>query len=111
MRKISPQELLRLVNSGADIELPEIPKDVTQVEGVDSIGEYLQVMAENQLKMVKSLDRLANVLAEKSIDLSPLIEAMTASPKNIVKQEGYDFKVKRLANGRIDGITAKVVEH
>ena len=115
MRKISPQELLTLVNSGADINLPDIPKEATQVQGMDHIAGCLASLAENQMKMVESVDRLTKALLQKDMktDLKPLLHAlaMNRDAGGDDKQEQYDFEVQRLANGRISGITAKIVEH
>lgn len=119
MRKISPQELLALVNNGADVALPEIPKEATQVEGMDHIARHLHALvqtqaalAENQNRMIESINQLTKVLTHKNMspDLKPLIQALLMN-NNGGKQEQYDFEVQRMPNGRISGITAKVTEH
>ena len=118
MRDISPQELLTLINQGADVQLPEMPKEATQVEGMEHIARHLHhlaqaqtLLAENQSKMIESIDRLTKVLANNKINIKPLIAALTMNASCNKQKDNYHFEVERLQNGRISGITAKVVEH
>ena len=107
MRNISPQELLRLVNEGADVKMPEMP--ATQLAGLGAITEYIQAMAENQVRMVESIDRLTKVLSDKSVDLGPLVDAM-GKHESDDQQENYDFEIQRLPNGRISGLTTTITK-
>lgn len=126
-RKITPAELMELVNGGATIER-EDPKPI-EVTGLDRIVAQISALAEQHRAHVETLveRHRAEIAAQQQIltdavekiagaatgvDFTP-VKAVLSRIENNTKQvppiarPAYEFKVERNARGLISSISAK----
>ena len=116
MRKVNPEELIRMLSEGAEVSRDDDKPKV--IEGFDELINQFGIMAAAQEEAAVSqrqllaavMERLSEALEQfkgGTVDLKPLeslVRQIEASHQ--IERPRYDFQVQRNSRGLLTGMTA-----
>jgi len=116
MRKVNPEELIRMLSEGAEVSHEDDKPKV--IEGFDGLVNHLEAMVKAQKESADSqrelltavMGRLSEALEQfkgGTVDLKPLESLVRQiESSHQVERPRYDFQVQRNSRGLLTGMTA-----
>lgn len=121
MRKVNPQELLALINQGAEVsredDEPRVIAGFAElVKQMEALVDAQRQTAQSQAALLTAVMARLSVALEDfrggTVDLEPLeglVRQINAS--HHVERPSYEFEVKRNQRGLLTGMTATPEKH
>ena len=121
MRKVNPQELLALINQGAEVSREDDEPRV--IDGFAELVKQMEALVDAQRQTAQSQAALLTAVMARlsvaledfrggTVDLEPLeglVRQINAS--HHVERPSYEFEVKRNQRGLLTGMTATPEKH